>query len=92
MPRDYFGEIEEEQCYDFVPKPPRLSNYEGERYGEWLVVKRINPTDYICRCSCGFEAKRKIYSIQKKSTRCFKCSKRRNIDIKNNYLFNQETR
>lgn len=73
MARDYFGDMDEIQEEEFKSAPPRFSNYEGQKYGEWTVVKRITSTDYICRCSCGFQAERKLYSIQTKSTRCINC-------------------
>lgn len=29
--------------------------YEGQQYGDMIVVKRIDKDNYLCRCRCGYE-------------------------------------
>lgn len=74
MVKDYFGEIEAEE-----PEEPyaRFKDYTGYRFNRWFIVQRIKHSRYLCRCDCGFEAIKSIYSIRCcQSTQCKNCYKK----------------
>ena len=41
---------------------PRV-NYEGQKFNNWTVIKKINSQKYICRCSCNLEKEVYIKNI-----------------------------
>lgn len=34
---------------------PKLIDRTGHVYGDWTVIRRAPPRDWLCRCSCGVE-------------------------------------
>lgn len=73
--KDYFGELELPEEEYRRPKA-RYVNYEGERYCSWLVLKKMTKYKYLCRCDCGFEQVRDIYTLQRRGIECINCYKK----------------
>ena len=76
MSRDYFGELEPEEV--FVPvRATRSINFEGQRFGKWVALKKMGRGMYECRCDCGVVAKRSInLLVNLKSSQCKECYKK----------------
>lgn len=76
--KDYFGDEQHEQVSNSVDFA-KDRNFEGKTFNGWTAIKKISSIVYICRCKCGYEAKRKIYSIMtSQSTRCIRCYRKSN--------------
>ena len=76
MVRDYFGELEEEEVCVPLP-PPRFRNFEGQRFGKWVINKKVSNSNYLCQCDCGFIAVKSISMLTNlKTSQCKSCYKK----------------
>lgn len=74
MAKDYFGELEKDGDVVSAFVSIRNRNYEGEKFGKWLVVKKKKDCLYFCRCDCGFESVKHISLLLRLSSRqCKRC-------------------
>jgi len=77
MSKDYFGPLEEDNVEEYKAIVPiSYMDYEGQRFGKWLVLKREGRYRWSCQCDCGRTGSRSILAlISGKSTQCRWCAR-----------------